>query len=601
MINKAVILRLGRRFLLPFKSLIAGHMALSLLAQSIMPIGISLTFGDLTQAVASRSSSRSLVGLFVSWVVLTILSIAVSFSQKYLVAYMDGRIANGIRDEVFDAVMKQSPGFFAKYEGNRLTMIINQFSLQVGMGLRQLMVDPIFQLISVFVAGFTLFSQLQAMNHGTGVQAWFWFLCIVFFALLSPLFITLLGQRLRAATSAVQDQNLALATLVGGAVKAPEEVQAMRAEPFFKRMHAEFLRRALASRMHQTATIERLNILNQAPGVIVLAALIGVGVLLVVSGGTADPGTLVKVAGITPSFMAAIQGVSSFVISLSIAWPSINLINSILEQKPEIAIGDTAAEVGMLRPSLEVRNLVFSFHSKSPRRILDGVSFTVPEGKVCGLVAKMGQGKTTFFRLALRFYDPQEGQILAGGIPTTEMSVASVRRHFVLMAQFPAFFHDTVRENFRIAEPQATDEKIRELSERTHLWLRLVSAYGQDPLNAPFMAGEALSGGQKKLFALTRSLLRDPTFLLLDEPTTGMDPHDKYPLITTMRQACIGKTVLVVDHDILWQSRFCDHFVVLDQGKIVQEGTARQLIAAPGLFRDLYKESCQCMELALSL
>ena len=494
--------------------------------------------------------------------------------------------------------MKQSPGFFAKFEANRLTIIITQFCVQVELGLRQLLVDPIFQIVSVLVVGFSLFFRLQEMNKGTQIQVWLWFPCIVFFALLSPWLVSLLGRRLQKAASAVQDINLALATVVGGAVRAPEEVQAMRAEPFFKRMHGEYLQRALQSRLNQTTIVERLNVLNQTPGVIVVAALIGVGVLLAISGGKADPGTLVAVALITPSFMGAIQGLSAFTINLSMAWPSINLIDSILEQKPEIVVSDRTREVESLQPALEVRNLVFSFGSNGARKILDGVSFAVPEGKVCGLIAKMGQGKTTLFRLALRFYDPQEGQILAGGIPTTAMSVSSVRHHFVLMAQFPAFFHDTVRENFRIAESKASDEQIKELCERTKLWPLLVKSYGQDPLNAPFLAGEALSGGQRKLFALTRSLLRNPTFLLLDEPTTGMDPKDKYPLIPIMRQACAGKTALVVDHDIVWQSRFCDYFVVLDEGKIVAEGTAHQLIAERGLFRDLYRESCQCMELA---
>jgi ABC-type multidrug transport system fused ATPase/permease subunit len=436
------------------------------------------------------------------------------------------------------------------------------------------------------------------MNKGPQIQVWLWFLFIVFFALFSPWLVSLLGGRLQKAASALQNINLALATAVGGAVRAPEEVQAMRAEAFFKQMHRGILQRALQSRLNQTSVVERLNVLNQAPGFIVGAALIGVGVLLATSGGKTDAGTLVTVAMITPSFMGAIQGLSGITINLSMTWPSISLIDSILEQKPEIVVSDSTREVESLQPALEVRNLVFSFGSSGARKILDGVSFTVPEGKVCGLIAKMGQGKTTLFRLALRFYDPQEGQILAGGMPITAMSVSSVRRHFVLMAQFPAFFHDTVRENFRVADPKASDERIKELCERTRLWPFLVNSYGQDPLNAPFLAGDALSGGQKKLFALTRSLLRNPTFLLLDEPTTGMDPHDKYPLIPIMREACKGKTALVVDHDIVWQSRFCDYFVVLDQGKIVQQGTARQLIAERGLFRDLYKESCQCMELA---
>lgn len=595
-VRLAVILRLGKRFLVPHRALVGGYITLGFLAQSLLPVGTGLLFGELTHAVAAESSSESLVALFWFWVAVTIILVAVSFSQKILTSYMDGMIGNKIREAVFNSVMEESPGFFAKFEANRLTTIITQFCVQVEIGLRQLLVDPIFQVVSVLVAGFTLFVRLQAMNKGPQIQVCLWFLCIVFFALLSPWLVSLLGRRLQKAASAVQDINLALATVVGGAVRAPEEVQAMRAEPFFERMHSGLLQRALESRLNQTTIVERVNVLNQMPGVIVGAALVGVGVLLAMSGGKADAGTLVAVALITPSFMGAIQGLAGLTVSLSMAWPSISLIDSILERKPEIVVSDKTMEVESLKPALEFRNLVFSFGSNGARKILDGVSFTVPEGKVCGLIAKMGQGKTTLFRLALRFYDPQEGQILAGGMPTTAMSVSSVRRHFVLMAQFPAFFHDTVRENFRIAEPKASDEQIRELCERTRLWPFLVNSYGQDPLNVPFLAGEPLSGGQRKLFALTRSLLRNPTFLLLDEPTTGMDAEDKYPLIPIMRQACVGKTALVVDHDIVWQSRFCDHFVVLDQGKIVQEGTAPELIAERGLFRDLYKESCQCMD-----
>jgi ABC-type multidrug transport system fused ATPase/permease subunit len=209
------------------------------------------------------------------------------------------------------------------------------------------------------------------------------------------------------------------------------------------------------------------------------------------------------------------------------------------------------------------------------------------------LVARPGQGKTTFFRLALRFYDPQAGQILVGGIPVQDFTFSSLRRHIVLMSQFPAFFHDSVRENFLVAKPDATDPEIRLLSEHTSLWSILVNSYGDSPLDHPFDAGSRMSGGQKKLFALTRCLLRDPTFLFLDEPTTGMGPLEKYPLIDVMRKACFGKTVVLVDHDIVWQSRFCDHFLVLHEGNIVQKGSAEELRSEAGLFRELYTEASQ--------
>jgi ABC-type transport system involved in cytochrome bd biosynthesis fused ATPase/permease subunit len=157
-----------------------------------------------------------------------------------------------------------------------------------------------------------------------------------------------------------------------------------------------------------------------------------------------------------------------------------------------------------------------------------------------------------------------------------------------MMSQFPAFFHDSVRDNFRVAEPQASDEQIQSISELTGLWPLLQRAVGSDTLNRPFASGAALSGGQKKLFALTRCLLRNPTFLLLDEPTTNMDNEEKYSLIPLMKAACAGKTVIVVDHDIPWLLKFCDYFITLDGGRVANEGTAEALLSGPNLLSELY-------------
>jgi ATP-binding cassette, subfamily B, bacterial len=108
-------------------------------------------------------------------------------------------------------------------------------------------------------------------------------------------------------------------------------------------------------------------------------------------------------------------------------------------------------------------------------------------------------------------------------------------------------------------------------------------------LDRPFGSGQTLSGGQRKLLALSRCLLRSPTFLFLDEPTTGMDNLEKLSLVEGLRNACRGKTAIVVDHDILWLRRFCDYFVVLEGGKVAQRGTAEELLAAEGPFRTLYE------------
>jgi ATP-binding cassette subfamily B protein len=463
----------------------------------------------------------------------------------------------------------------------------------VQMGLRQLMIDPLLQIVNLLMVGWALYFQIVAFQTGPGSQLGLILTIIGLVALISPTLVIMMGRYLQRDVSAVQMQNLAVSTLVGGAMKAAEEIQAMRAEPIFEKKQDNLLKTVLTLGLHQTMTVEKLNVLNRLPGDLVLVALIGLAVYATLRGTGGSPGTIVGLALLTPQFMGAVQGLSGFAINASMAWPSILLIDNILESKPDVTVDAKAKDYEKIEPLLEARDLVFSYKPGTFRNVLDQVSFTLPSGKVTGFVARPGQGKTTFFRLALRFYDPQSGQVIIGGIPTTEFTLTSLRRHLVLMSQFPAFFYDTVRENFLIARPNATDEEIRKLCEETLLWPILEKSYGENPLDSECAAGGPLSGGQKKLFALTRCLLRDPTFLFLDEPTTGMGPMEKFPLIDVMRTACLGKTVVVVDHDIIWQTHFCDHVLVLNNGKIVQQGPPKVLRSEPGLFKELFDQACQ--------
>jgi ATP-binding cassette subfamily B protein len=629
-----VILSLGKHYLAAHRWLVAAYVTMSFVCRPAIPVAIALLFSQLTnffenqkidQVVHQRQQSGDtslaatsegkglgptgtehadaapepsrhpdkLLPTYFLWLILTLALVASTPLQRYLVSVLDGRIGNAIRKDVFDSVLRQSPGFFFKYDADRLTVVVNQLCIQAQMALRQLLIDPILQLISLVLVGFTLYSQMTNLQQNGGQNLWLYFGPIALFAVFATWLVTVMGRYLQRGSSAVQEKNLALATLVGGAVGSSEEVQAMRAEGIFGAKHAQLLTEALQSRISQSLTLERLNVLNSAPGEIVLACLIGLAVFLVLSGREGNPGSLIAIALITPQFMGAIQSFSGLSINARMTWPSVALVNSILNSPSDVVESVDAKAFDQIDSNLEARNLVFSYQPGRPRNVLDDVSFDIPRCRVTGLVARPGQGKTTFFRLALRFYDPQAGQILIGGISIQDFTFSSLRRHIVLMSQFPAFFHDSVGENFRVAKSDATDQEIRNLCEHTSLWPILANSYGDSPLDQPFDAGSRMSGGQKKLFALTRCLLRDPTFLFLDEPTTGMGPLEKYPLIDVMRKACHGKTVVLVDHDIVWQSRFCDHFLVLHEGKIIQRGSPQELRSQPGLFRELYLEASQ--------
>ena len=599
-----VLRQLGGRYLKGATGLILLYITSHIVIQTVVPQQAAVYLGKLTNhfsggpAKGGATGSEPLLHHYFLWLGLTVLLVAGGYGFQYLVSRFDGSVTRRIKADLFATLLRQPPAYYHRNDSDRLTLIVTQFANQVSGSLRRLLIEPVLQLVAVGIIGVTIWQALTGLTQGPAVWTiagvngvWVMFGITVLFALTSPWIVSSMGKFLQRDATAVQEQNLSLATLVGGALKAPEEIQAMRAEPVFSRKLDVLLGRALDLQLAQTRTMEKINAFSRLPGTVVLAAFLGLAIFLEMKGGSGEPGTIVQVALLTPLLMSAIQQLSSFGINSRMSWPSLEMVHGILGTlpPPEKAAAGSAPEP--TDHSIEARDLVFSYQPGKRPNVLDGASFTIPTGRVTGFVARPGQGKTTFFRLALRFYDWQAGDILLGGIPIRDMPLDSLRRHIVLMSQFPAFFYDTVRENMLVAAPDASDARILETAKLTGLDAVLERSMGPGALDLPFAAGAGLSGGQKKLFALTRCLLREPSVLLLDEPTTGMGPLEKFPLIDAMRKALGGRTVIVVDHDIVWQTKFCDHIHVLDGGRIVQSGSPDELLAVPGLFRSLYDEA----------
>ncbi len=603
----SVLWNYGRTYLKSQLSLVICYVIGHLLVHTIFPQQAAVYLGKLTNHFSSAGMpvetapgfvSENLLVTFNFWIVFTVLLVVGMFCFQWLVARLDGKITNGIKTDLFATLLRQPPQYYHENDSDRLTMIVNQYSNQIASSIRTMLIEPLLQVVGIIIIAVTIYQALLGLTQGPAVftifgvnGVWVLFGATFVFALTSPWIVNRMGKYLQRDTSAVQEQQLGLATLVGGALKAPEEIQAMRAESVFEKKMKVLLDRSLRLRMAQTITMERINAFSQLPGTIVLAAFLGLAIYLEMKGVNGQPGTIVQVALLTPLLMGAIQQLSSFGIEMRMNWPTMDMIHGILASAPPKEKQTSTESKEPLTASLEARDLVFSYRPGKRPNVLEGASFMIPAGKVTGFVARPGQGKTTFFRLALRFYPWQSGEILLGGKPIRELPLATVRSHLVLMSQFPAFFYDTVRENMRVACPDATDEEIQHAAALTGLDKVLMKSMGPEALDMPFAAGAGLSGGQKKLFALTRCLLRKPSVLFLDEPTTGMGPMEKFPLIETMRQSLQGRTVVVVDHDIVWQSRFCDYFHVLSEGKIIQSGSAEELMNQPGLFRELYEEA----------
>lgn len=601
----------GTRLLRACPGWVVLYLFLTLGSQTLVPIGVSLTFSKLEATVkpqgqvavpgeaaetgamemGGQPGNPSLVGLYFFWLALLVAQLVLKYFASVVAQLTDARVWAELRQSLFRQIMNQPPSFFHAYDSGRLNLILNQYVIQAQLALRQLTLDPVLNGVGLAISGYVLIGQLSQLRSDTGSIFWIIIVGIAVVALLSPWLVSKFGGSLQRAVSALQERNLALSSLTDGAIKSPEEIQAFNSQCFFSGKHDSGVESIFRGRMGQTRTLEMVNAANSFPTFLITALLIGAAVFIVVTGGTAtSTGAFLAIYLLVPSFMSPIQALSGYMISLRQSWPSIRLLTEILDQAETSRIPEGKASPPKMPPTLEARDVVFRYQPDAPL-VFNGLNFTCRPESITGFVARMGAGKTTFFRLAMRFFDPQEGTVLVGGLPAADYRLDSLRTHTTMMSQFPAFFRDTLRENFLAARPDASDAEIQAVCEKTGLWNLLLDRVGPNPLEARFSSDSMLSGGQKKLFALTRCLLRNPAMLYLDEPTAGMDNTEKYGLIPVMRRALEGKTVMVVDHDINWLMEFCDQFIVIDRGRVAQTGEGAALSRQPGLFRELWELS----------
>ena len=587
---------------------VLSYLSLSFMTQVLIPLAIPVLLAKLTVLAAGSpqgvlgygpgeppiSRGHDIVRVYTFWLSLTLILVPMKILFKLAQTSMDSQMESHVRKELFGKIVRQTPEFFHRYNPAQLTTILNQSTIEAQQVVRSVIIDPALQLASLCLATLLIVQALRGVHESS---SWGIVTIMVLFGATSVFIVQKHGQKpVYESQKLFQEQRFAISGLVDSAIKSPEEIQSMDAEALFSGRYASALARLMKLKRRIVLTMEVVNSGIGLPGDIIQGVILGMVVYRTSSHHIAvSPGTLVLLITLTPKLMDPFRTFAAIGITASSGGPAVELVSNLLNAENRIMDSDGSKQVQALEPSLKVEHVAFRYRA-GLNSVFDGLTFTTSPGKITSLVARMGQGKTTFFRLALRFYEPENGQILVGGFPTSELTLKSLRQHVVMMSQFPAFFHDTVRENFRMANPGATDDQILTLCNETGLLPILEQTVGSEPLERDFAAGARLSGGQKRLFALTRCLLRNPTILFLDEPTTNMSNDEKYELIPIMKRACVGRTVLVVDHDIPWLLQFSDYFLVLDGGQIVQEGPGDVLLRRPGLLRDLYSMACPIVE-----
>ncbi len=561
------------RFLLPYRSAVVGA-TLAL----VVTAGVTLSIGQglrllIDQGFINGSPEllRNSIGVFVAMILVLA---AGTFARFYLVSWVGERVSADIRKAVFDHVIRLHPGFFeanfASEIQSRITTDTTLLQTVIGssasIALRNLL---------MFVGGVVL---LFVTNPRLSL----------FVVLSAPLVVApiiVFGRRVRALSRASQDSIAHVGSFLAESLRQVKTVQAYN--------HEDVDRRRFAAHVESAFDIARQRILQRA----VLITLVMVLVLAAIAAMLWTGGQDVLTGRTSPGELAA------FIFYAFIVAGSVGAISEVVTDLQRAA-GATerlmellAAESALPHPVrprvlpepvrgvVAVSDLTFAYPTRRATPALRDLAFRVRPGEHLALVGPSGAGKSTLFDLLLRFYDPEQGAIALDGIDIRELDPEQLRRHIALVSQDPALFTGSVAENIRYGRPDAGDADL-------HSAAKAAFADGfiaQLPDGYDTQLGEAglrLSGGQRQRIAIARAVLKDPAILLLDEATSALDAESEHAVQQALARLAEGRTTLVIAHRLATVMN-ADRILVLDQGRVVGEGTHASLLASNDLYARL--------------
>lgn len=420
-----------------------------------------------------------------------------------------------------------------------------------------------------------------------------WMLALVAIAISIPLFLVLrLVQRhLVEAYNQARERNGEMIAAIGELVTGADTIRAYRAGDLFAGRTRASVRRRVKAQIRGNVIGAYLFPLGEMFSVITIASIVAIGVAIGPEGGM-TAGSLVGFVFLTYRFLEPIAEFTEVMDQTQTAVAGLRRVVGILDipAGPPPPVSPKALPPGRL--DIDIINVTFSYRNRTDTDIVDdvvlaGINAHIPAGQQVAMVGTTGSGKTTLGRLLARMADPIHGEIRLGGVLLTKVDNAVLRKRLVVVGQEPFLFDDSIAENLRFAKPGATTRELQHIVEQLEAaeWVDSLP----DGLNTRVgERGESLSAGERQLVALLRAGIADPDVLVLDEATSSVDALTEVRISHALTRLSAGRTTIAIAHRLSTAAR-ADRVLVLEGGRLVEDGHHDQLIAAGGAYSRLYE------------